>query len=260
MCRACGVVLESHILDEGPEWRYDTAKDRSRVGEPGAALGTFVEASHIPKRRRGMAFAQDPRQVSLEEGMRVVEHHVTCLRLSTTGVVCGRAKELFSDVNAVKPVRADTRRAMAAAALYFACKLENAGREVWVIATACDVPMRALNSAISECKEHLHEREYYPRLFDPLQAGTLIDVNIDRLGLEREERRKLWREAHQLDELCVRRVDCGRKPRTICSGILWLAVERTGVAVTKRQVSDSCRVCQQTLDKVVNQMRNLQHL
>lgn len=266
VCSACGVVVEGHILDESPEWRNHGdehgREDRSRVGaaDPRGRLGTYLATSDGSKRLcRGLAGREDPKEVALTEGLRTIDQFVGFLRLSTTSAISTTAKELFSDLHWAKGVRSDNRRAAAAAAVYYGCKLENSGRELRLVSAVCQVDPRALNAATSEYKAELVSKAYYPRLFATLQAGKLIDVFLDRLvaggGLRAEQRKGVWRAAHQLDEVLVDTMDCGRKPRTICSGILFVAAQQEGVAVGKKEVTEACCVCQQTLDKVVAQIR-----
>lgn len=271
VCCQCGVVVEGHILDESPEWRNhatdDHAPDRSRVGMAdarGRLAGTYLDTGGGARRRRGcgglaraMASAQDPREQALREGLDLVGRLAVDLGLTSTSTIAAAARELFEDLHEARGVRADNRRAAAAAALYFACKMERAGRELRLISAVCQVEPRALNSATNEYKEHLHAKAYYPRLFETFQAGALISIFLDRLRLPSDQRRRMWRAAHQLDEALVDCMDCGRKPRTICSGILFLAAQREHVPVSKRDITQACAVCQQTLDKVVTQIRGV---
>lgn len=258
ICCACGVVMEGHILDDTPEWRPDQDDfAASRVGKPGSELGTILDSS--APIRRDLVFRADPqraRDIALGKGVRDVERCVSDIGLSATCAIASVAKELFRDLWLAKGgVRTDARRATAAAAVYFGCKLEGVGRELRLLATVCGVDNRALNSACNEFKVHLHGKAYYPRLFDAFQAGTLIDIFLDRLALGRDTRKSVWRVAHKLDETLVHAMDCGRKPRTVCAGVLWLATQQAGVKATKKDVAKACAVCTQTLDKVVAQIR-----
>lgn len=267
VCVMCGVVLEGHILDESPEWRHyaqddgHAGPDRSRVGAAasrngGAVAGTYLDLGQ-GKRRRLAAAALDPHASTLREGLGLVESFATAFRLSTTSLIANTAKELFEDAHVARPSRADTRRPLAAAALYFACKLENTGRELRQVADVCGVDERALNAAADDMKAMLAGRPYHARLHSTLQAGKLVDIFLDRLSLKAEDRRRVWRAAQAMDGRLSRLMDCGRKPRTICSGLLWVALQDEAVAgVAKKDVTAACAVCQQTLDKVVAQIRD----
>jgi transcription initiation factor TFIIIB Brf1 subunit/transcription initiation factor TFIIB len=264
VCCACGVVLEGHILDEAPEWRNHAAADgghaadRSRVGAADARLGTYLERGAGGKRRRLRDPTRDAREQALHDGLALVDRLVGAFGLSTTSNVAATARELFADLHEAKGVRSDTRRACAAAAVYYGCKLENVGRELRLVSQVCQVDAKALNSATSEYKAALADKPYHARLFATLQAGKLIDIFLDRLRLAPDLRRRAWRAAHQLDESLVDVMDCGRKPRTICSGILFVAAQQERIpGVGKKEITEACAVCQQTLDKVVAQIRRM---
>ena len=269
ICERCGVVVEGHILDETPEWRNHEhgGPDKSRVGAPVSVLDatsrafTACQGTYLAlaggRRVCASASRMDPGEAALLEGLRLVEQLVAGMGLLSTCAVAVTAKELFSDINASKPVRSDCRRAMAAAAVYYAFKLEGSGREMRLVCQVCHVSMKALNAATSEFKDQLRDKAYYSRLFAPLQAGKLIDLFLDRLRLAPEERKRVWRAASQLDEQLVDLLDCGRKPRTICSGLLYLACLAEKSRVGKPDIAGACGVCQQTLDKVVAHIREL---
>lgn len=248
VCCACGVVVEGHILDDcHVTFDDDDSNVKRRAAEA-------PELSRAAKRAKTL---RDSREASLADGLRVVDDFVACMRQPVTGGIAHVARELFADLHQHKPVRSDFRRAAAAAALYYAFKLERAGRELKLVARVCGVDVRALNAATSEYKAALKHKPYYPRLFCTLQAGQLIDVFLDRLRLPAEQRRRAWRSAHQMDEALIETMDCGRKPRTISCGILYLAMRAENIDVGKKAVAEACDVCQQTLDKVANQIRQL---
>lgn len=254
VCQGCGVVVEGHILDEAPEWTTrEHEADRSRVGAPNAVLGTFLDAGgHLCKKRK-FRDTRTPREISLKEGRDAVDACVSSLCLAIGGTVGRAARELFELHFDKKGVRSDTRPVLAAAAVYLACKLENVGRELRLVAGACQVDLRALNAATTDLKDSLVDHPQYPKLAAGLSAEKLIDIYLDRLRLPADQRKRVWREAVRLEEdLRARGVmDSGRKPRTLCCGILHVALRRAGCCeVPKKELAKACAVCQQTLDKV----------
>lgn len=244
MCCGCGVVMESRIMDDRPTW----CPEDSGVG---------ADHRRAKRARRECCATEDPRDASLRAGLREVDRLVSCFRLSSNSNIAITARELFKDVHEARGVRADARRAMAAAAVYYGCKLEDAGRELKMVSDVCEVDPRALNAAVSAYKEALPDKPYYPRLFARLQAGKLIDVCLDRLRLPVEVRKRMWRAAHRLDERLVETMDCGRKPKSLCSGVLFLAASHEGLdsQIGKREIATACSVNQQTIVNVVAHIR-----
>lgn len=200
--------------------------------------------------------AADSKEKALADGVALVERFVGDLGLSPSSAVACTAKELYTDLaHAKRGIRSDARSAAAAAAVYYGCKLERADRELRLVCAVCQVDKRAMHAATNEYKEALTSKPYYSRLFTALQAGSLIDMILDRLRLAPGLRKRVWRTAHALDEELVHVLDCGRKPRTLCSGMVYVALQREGVTcVGKKEVTEACGVCLQTLDKVVSQI------
>lgn len=265
VCTACGVVAEGHILDEAPEWNNHRgqdngggAQDRSRVGGPcvrGRLEGTFLDMGGHGAKKRRRAPRPEPREMALRDGLCCVDRFVSSFRLSTSSAIAMTAKELFEDAHEVRPARSDTRHAVAAAAVYFACKMENTGRELRQVAEVCQVDPHALNAATDDLKQLLRGRPYHARMYSTLEAGRLLDIFLDRLRLDHGARKRVWRAAQAIDGKLRGGMDCGRKPRTICSGILFVALQDEAVSISKKDFTAACSVCQQTLDKVVEQIR-----
>jgi transcription initiation factor TFIIB len=261
LCSACGIVLESHILDETPEWRNHAADgpsggaDRCRVGAANdSELGTYLDHHGSKRRVRHVAETRDQ---GLRDGLDAVNRLLSAFSLSSTSTVAHMARELFRDLHAVRPTRSDTRHAAAAAAVYFGCKLEGVGRELREICETCGVDLKSLNAASGEYKAHLYDKPYYPRLMATLQASELIGRYLDRLSLPRDQHLRARSAAHKLNDRLVDLMDSGRKPRTICSGLLFVALQSEHIDVNKVEFAKTCNVCTQTLDKVVPQILNL---
>lgn len=259
VCRACGVVVEGHIIDEAPEWRVHEGEDyaaKCRVGAVAAPLGTYLDGVGTGKRRR-RGPALDPGEQAQQEGLRVVADFVGRFRQSSTSAIARTARMLFEDAHAARPVRSDTRAPIAAGAVYLACKLEDTARELRQVAQVCQVDPRALNTAVADLKASLQGRPYHPRLYATLEASKLLDIFLDRLSLAAPERKRAWRASQALAGRLRELLDCGRKPRTICAGLVYVAMQDEGLAASKKEVTEACAVCQQTLDKVVAQIRGM---
>lgn len=262
VCTQCGVVVEGHMIDTAPEWRSHDVHDRSRAGAaenlllPDQHRTTFDSAAAGGAESKSLwrCVGRDP-LATLRDAFSSIDGYMRCLGLSTDGTAAAWAKEVYRDMNEARAVRgAEARQTHAAAAVYFGCKLSGAARELRHIAASCGVGIAALNDAVAAFKDRLAGKTYHPRLFEAVQAGTLINMYADRLDLASEELRRIKRAAHMLDEQLLHVLDCGRAPRTICSGVLWLAAAQEQVRVSKRAVMTACGVCQQTIDKVTAQI------
>lgn len=265
VCRQCGVVLESHLMDESAEW-HDW--------EP-----PVTAPNKNNKRRRQLAATATyttAREAWVADGLKDVDRVVGCFGQSTTGSIAARARELFGDVAVARHF---DRGALAAAAVYYAFKMEGVGRELQTVCDACGVQPVHMRAALDVYKECLADKPYYPQLFSRVTAGALLNVALDKLvatgALAANRRKDVWRSATRLLELLEHALDSGRKPRTLCAGIVFLACGQAhgqvcgqahgqahGQAqprgqkhVTKKEVATACGVCPQTVDKIVAYIR-----
>lgn len=254
VCRRCGVVVESHLMDESSEW-HDW---HPHAG--GHAVVASTRTATTASRRRTRA--DDVREAWVDEGMRDVDRVVGCFGQSTTGSIAARARELFGDVAAAKSTTAGCDRgALVAAAAYYAFKMEGVGRELPVVCETCGVDQAHMRAALDEYKERLADKAYYPALFSRVTADALLNVALDKLAaagaLTAAGRKEVWRAATALASRLEHVMDCGRKPKTLCCGIVYLACQSAlpAKAVAKKEVAAACGVCQQTLDKIVAYIR-----
>lgn len=267
ICRRCGVVLQSSMLDESPEWHgiHDAnGNERSRVGAPPDPFGhladrpTFLSAPagrSLGVSKRVLGSANEDGTRLLREGLHVLEQLAIGMAFAKESLAIVRARELFGDFHALKTVRSDMRSACAAAAIYYGARIEKAARELKFISAMTGVAPRALSKAVESYKDILVDRPYYRDLFTTLNPDSLVNMYADRLcGLDAEQRKAVKRTAHRLSEALSGKLDTGRKPATICSGLLFVALQTEGVSVPKKAVLDACSVCQQTLDRVVSEI------
>ena len=246
VCRQCGVVLESHLMDESSEWH--------EWAPPAARDASAKDTATAAQRKRKTPMDMTARELWTAEGLRDVDRVVGCFGQSTTGSIAARARELFNDVAAVRQF---DRGALAAAAAYYAFKMEGVGRELQTVCDACGVQPAHLRAALDVYKECLVDKTYYPELFSRVTAGALLNVALDKLvaagSLAPGGRKDVWRSATRLLDTLEHAMDSGRKPRTLCAGIVYLAC--LGRGVTKKEVATACGVCPQTVDKIVAYIR-----
>lgn len=239
ICVRCGVVVESHVLDESAEWKTAEVEDKRRRPPP-------------PKHAKWRA--AEPAD-AVAEMMRVIDMCACVLGLSTSSNAATWAKELYRDLHEAKPLRGESKAVYATAAMYFGCKLAGAARELRFVSGACGVDIGSLNDAVAAFKDRLVGKSYHAKLFEAVQAGMLINMYADRLPLDgADDMRRIKRAAHIIDEQLLATLDCSRAPRTVCSGILWLAAQRERIAVSKKAVAAACGVCIQSVDKMVAEL------
>lgn len=248
VCRRCGVVIET-VLYDGGEWGYDDdGRDVSHVGQAGARLGTLIDPSGVSKRVLAHAGRDDANE---RQGEELVEACCRSLRISSSAVR-DTAKDMFKIHARSKHPCGETKHAVAAMCVYYACRAERVSRELRLVSSVCTIDMRALNAAAKAVKESLNQTPY-KRMISDHDAGVeaLVDVFLDRLHLEPTVRKTLWSETTKRLDRARDMFDSGRKPRTIVGGLLYATALSLGVDVSKKSIMEAAGVCSQTLDKIV---------
>ncbi|KAF9664759.1 hypothetical protein SADUNF_Sadunf16G0051400 [Salix dunnii] len=183
VCSECGLVLESHSIDETSEWRIFANEsgdnDPVRVGgptnplltdgglstviaKPNGASGDFLSSSLGRWQNRGsnpdrgliMAFKtiatmSDRFLISMSRGM-LMKLEVEGLGLVAT--IKDRANEIYKKVEDQKSSRGRNQDALLAACLYIACRQEDKPRTVKEI---CSVANGATKKEIGRAKEYI---------------------------------------------------------------------------------------------------------
>lgn len=178
-CRNCGLVIKEKLLDLGTEWRNFTAEegdDPNRAGraanplldsEQGTSIGTGARgggALNIALNRAQQRNATSAADKVMITVMGRIDRY--CERLSLSGSVSKRAKELFkryqdhltlkkSPSNPEKLVRSRALRdeeinEIIASSLFIACRNEKAARTFKEICALTHVPKKAVGATVKK--------------------------------------------------------------------------------------------------------------
>ncbi|KAJ6968173.1 transcription initiation factor IIB-2 isoform X2 [Populus alba x Populus x berolinensis] len=166
VCSECGLVLESHSIDETSEWRTFANEsgdnDPVRVGgptnplltdgglstviaKPNGASGEFLSSSLGRWQNRG----SNP-----DRGLITAFKTIATMsdRLGLVATIKDRANEIYKKVEDQKSSRGRNQDALLAACLYIACRQEDKPRTVKEI---CSVANGATKKEIGRAKEYI---------------------------------------------------------------------------------------------------------
>lgn len=180
-CRGCGLVINERLLDLGTEWRTFTAEegdDPNRAGpaanplldgEQGTSIGTgskgggSLNIALSRAQNRNSSSASDKVMITV---MASIDSY--CLRLSLTGSVSKRAKELFKryqdhltlkktsgpdeppKFSRSRALRDEEVKEIIAASLFIACRNEKAARTYKEICGLTKVPKKNVGATVKK--------------------------------------------------------------------------------------------------------------
>lgn len=162
VCTCCGAILERHI-DEGAEWRIyaNTEDDPSRTGTMTNQLLPNSSYGSMMMRKRSSVMSEEAKSIAKLSAWSFSSHgerswmgifdaiQTTALRAGLTKAIIMDACGMFKVVEDSQKTRGETRRALMAAAVFMACRQNDATRSHEEIAHLFHVSIRALCKALT---------------------------------------------------------------------------------------------------------------
>lgn len=163
VCTACGAVMGSYI-DEGAEWRIyaNTEDDPSRTGTITSELLPNSSYGSMMMRKRMHSQSEEAKTIAKLSAWSFSSHgerswmgifdtiQSVANRANLTKAISMDACGLFKMVEDAQKTRGETRRALMAAAVFQACRKNNATRSHEEVAVLFRVSIRSLCKALAK--------------------------------------------------------------------------------------------------------------
>ncbi len=255
VCTECGLVVDEHNIDPGPEWRSfaDDETNPERTGAPltrsrhDRGLSTEIGRSTRLKGRKRRQMARLRRQhkrtqiASKAERNRVyafteIEHVVNALDLPED--IQERACVLFESAQGEGLLQGRSLEGFAAATVYATCRTASVSRTLPEVVDAARATREELDAAYGAMNRELglptgpiHPREYLARF-------------ASKLDLPRAVERRARELAGQAREAGI---DNGRNPGGVAAACLYTAAREEGIHLTQKRAADIADVTPVTL-------------
>jgi transcription initiation factor TFIIB len=168
VCTCCGSILGSYI-DEGAEWRVygNTDEDPSRTGTvtsellPNSSYGSMMMRKRVPNQSEEAKSIQKLSSWSFSSHgerswMGIFDAiQSTALRKGLTKAIVIDGCGLYKNVEDSQKTRGETRRALMAAAIFTACRRNDATRSHEEISDMFRVSIRALCKALTRFEDEV---------------------------------------------------------------------------------------------------------
>ena len=248
ICTCCGQIMGNYI-DEGAEWRIyaNTEDDPSRTGTVTSQLLPNSSYGSMMMRKRGMVQSEEAKSIAKLSAWSYSSHgerswmgifdaiQTTALRAGLTKAIVVDACGLFKNVEDSQKTRGETRRALMAAAVFTACRQNEATRSHEEVASLFHVSIRALCKALAffdnECSSVLNT-----------QLGLAERMCAD-IGMSDSDRDRVVLMLQKLPEM-------EHTPKTIVAGVLSIVI---GGQIQK--VSEISGVSTVSIRKIVEKLK-----
>ncbi|MEM1586767.1 MAG: transcription initiation factor IIB [Candidatus Bathyarchaeia archaeon] len=262
ICGNCGLVVQESIMDKGPEWRAFTQeekKSRSRVGVPisfsvhDKGLSTSIDkidrdalGRKLPQNARLQMWRLKKWQIrsrvhsSIDRNLAQAMTEIDRLsdKLSIPSAVKEKAAVIYRKALEQGLVRGRSIAAIAAAALYAACRLSGTPRNLKEISEASLVGrkdiarcyrllLRELNLAMPVTDPSI----YIPKIAE--KANMPGHVQTLALKVLNETKRK--------------RISAGKDPVGLAAAALYIAANLAGERRTQKEIADAAGVTEVTV-------------
>ncbi|GMH29167.1 hypothetical protein Nepgr_031010 [Nepenthes gracilis] len=257
VCLECGLVLESHSIDETSEWRTFANEtgdnDPVRVGgpsnplladgglstvisKPNGATGDFLTTSLGRWQNRG----SNPDR-SLIQAFKTIA--IMADRLGLVATIKDRANEIYKKVEDQKPLRGRNQDAILAACLYIACRQEDKPRTVKEI---CSVANGATKKEIGRAKEYI-VKQLEVEMGQSMEMGTIHAGDFLRrfcshLGMTNQAMKAAQEAVQKSEELDIR-----RSPISIAAAIIYMIAQLSDEKKLLKDISLATGVAEGTI-------------
>jgi len=261
VCTECGVILDT-VIDEGAEWRnYEDGKgeDQCRTGFatsdllPASSYGSVMSHRGIASNNKELKNVQRLTCWSLfanseRSWMGIFDAiQLPCTHAGLPKSVIQDACGLYKQMEDAQKVRGDTRRACMGAAVFVACRNQNASRTHEEIARMFQVNIRALCKAVGRFTQ---------------TENTVLDTQfgiaerlVSDMGMNDSQRQSV------MDMLCSLYEsgdgELEHTPKTIVAGVV-AHVMGLSTKAHMKNVSELSKVSVLSLHKIVTKLRTSQ--
>lgn len=280
VCQNCGVILESDIMDDTPEWvgsGEDYANSNPcRVGCPINPLLAKSSLSTMIQSTRTNGFMK---RLHSQISMGYVERSRYHIFESITKMasdkgklkpsVVEQAKYYYTVISSRKLSRGQVRKGLIACCILYACKNMNVPRSAKEIANMTDIPVALINKTAKIFLSHMndvllqtshafvgghHEARYCDFVFEAIDSRDLIVRYCNSLGLQdRSIESKLVQMAKKLDERLKPTgvMECKTPSAIACGYIYHSALQLNIPSITKTLLSKQFEISIVTINKII---------
>jgi transcription initiation factor TFIIB len=262
ICGDCGLVLYEQMLDKGPEWRAFTQQEkasRSRVGMPTSYSihdkGLSTTISQVDRDAFGRKLPQSTRLQMWRLRKWQIRSRVHSSTDRNLAQAMSELERLSSKVNISPPIREKAAvvyrkaldkglvrgrsiNAIAAAALYAACRKSGSPKALREIAEASLVDKKD----VARCyRMLLQELNFHMPISDPLTYVSKIAEKNGITGKTQGAAIAILRTAKQL------RFSAGKDPMGMAAAALYIACLQNGEKITQKDIAEAAGVTEVTV-------------
>ncbi|VVB03035.1 unnamed protein product [Arabis nemorensis] len=258
LCSECGLVLESHSIDETSEWRTfaneSSNSDPNRVGGPTNPLLVDSGLTTVIAKPNGSSgdFLSSSlgrwqnRNSNSERGLIQAFKTIATMsdRLGLVATIKDRANELFKRLEDQKSSRGRNQDALLAACLYISCRQEDKPRTIKEI---CSVANGATKKEIGRAKDYIVKTlglETGGKAVElgAIHAGDFMRRFCSNLGMSQQAVKAAQEAVKTAEEFDIR-----RSPISIAAVVIYIITQLSDDKKSLKDISTATGVAEGTI-------------
>ncbi|XP_074332256.1 transcription initiation factor IIB-2-like isoform X2 [Apium graveolens] len=241
VCSECGLVLESHSIDETSEWRTFANEsadyDPVRVGAPTNPLLADAALSTVISKPNGVTsdFRTTSRGYYPDRSLILAFKTIADMsdRLGLVATIKNRANEIYKKVEDQKSSRGKNQDALLAACLYIACRQEDKPRTVKEICSvAIGVSKKKIGLAMKDIVKQLELEKGQSVEMGTIHAGDFMRRFCSNLGMTKLTVKAAQEAVQKSEEFDIRRC-----PTSIAAAVIYIVTQLSDKKKTLKDVS-----------------------
>jgi len=263
-CKICKNIIQNIV--DNPEWRFygsnDSKKeDPTRCGMPVntllpiSSLGSDISYNNNITNYKIRKLQQWNSMPYKERSEYKVFTELTeiCKKNNLPSIIINEAKSIYKIISNTKISRGSNRIGIKAATVYFACKECNVPRSSKEIADIFNINITIMTKGIKKCQEILYMNKNNKHRFNnhnPIYPDDFIDRFCNRLNMDNyiNDVKKICQISIENDIISE------NTPPSIAAGCIFLFSKKKKLNITKKDISDICKISEVTINKCTKKL------
>ena len=256
-CKVCKNIVSN--ISDSAEWRYygsnDTkSSDPTRCGMPTnillpeSSIGSTVNFKNNSKSMNQIRRYQNFHGMPYKERSKYKVFNIIaekCDKHNINTKIVGEAKSLYNSICEIKISRGSNRDGIIAACVYFACKECNVPRASKEVAEIFDIDITVMTKGCKSFQEILNlNKKNKKRIANKsINPKDFIDRFSDKLNID-------VKKIEEICDLCLKHnIITQNTPQSIAAGCIYFHIKKNGLDITKKSLSDVCKISEVTINK-----------
>lgn len=267
-CRVCNTLLSN--ISDSPEWRFygsnDTkSTDPTRCGMPSnillpeSSIGSTINFKNNSKTMNQIRRYQQFQGMPYKERSKYkVFNTITdkCKKHNINSKIIEESKSLYNMITEIKISRGSNRIGIIAACVYFACKSCNVPRSSKEIADIFDINITVMTKGCKNFTNIMNlDKKNKNRINNtPINAYDFIErfcstFNVDVMKI------------YNICKISIEQnIISQNTPPSIAAGCIYYFIKKEKINITKKQLSDICKISEVTINKCYKKIEENDHL